>query len=320
MRCWVCCAVLMLCRQGIVMLVPAYSEEHKDDDITIPDKKDEDVADANPEGGDEGESEEKEETTWQPTAWRRLNVFVCVMGVVVGNTIRKCIRHRGAAGPTHRVCAWGHAVLEFSYSHFYFQNQYPVWWCRCVHVCIRGRLLVHATQTLMLLKLVQLYVEHLLIGFTRESVLVAPLMCAITITENLMLMGASTFTNFTLAQFLEMALIIGERVYMHPIVAMLSVNLPKWKMQLRRRFRRKRVLMTRQQRKDEDTKWKLILEDIARRTEGVEPLLDAYMGYSVTAMALIMVPFLQVRACARVRARKRGERLKVVHSVRSSCC
>jgi hypothetical protein len=154
------------------------------------------------------------------------------------------------------------------------------------------------TQTLVLLKFAQLYIEHLLLDFMRDSVLVAPMMCAITVTESLMLMGASTFTNFTLAQFLEMALIISERVYLHPIVAMLTVSLPKWKMQLRRRFRRKRVLMTRQQRKDEDTKWKLILEDIARRTEGVEPLLDAYMGYSVGAMALIMVPFLQVGTSA----------------------
>ena len=148
-------------------------------------------------------------------------------------------------------------------------------------------------MVIVIFKLVQIVMEMQLINILREDLLVAPLTVAVNIVELLITMGADDFTDFTVAYFVELAMAILERLYLEPGIKAVLALMPKWKIQLRRRFRRNKVLMTREQRRLEDEEWKKVLEEIAKRTEGVEPLLDSYLSYSTTLMALIMSPFVQ---------------------------
>ncbi len=132
------------------------------------------------------------------------------------------------------------------------------------------------------------YVQHM-----RDDLLVAPVMISMSVTEFLITMGADSFTNFVLSFFVELSMSVLERLYLDPAIKAFFVLWRKWVIQCRRAFRKNRVMLTREQRKNEDREWKKVLEDIARETEGVEPLLDSFQGYSIAIIALILAPLVQ---------------------------
>lgn len=65
------------------------------------------------------------------------------------------------------------------------------------------------------------------------------------------------------------------------------------KIQFKRFWRKNRVLMTREQRKREDQEWKKVLEEIARETEGVEPIIESYFSYANGFTTLLLSPMVQ---------------------------
>ena len=163
-------------------------------------------------------------------------------------------------------------ILEFSYSDWYGDRQY---------------------EALVLIKLASIFFEMYLVTQLRDNLLVSPIMIIVNVTELLITMGAEDFTDFVVAFFVELAMNILERVYLDPAIKAVIALWPKWVIQCKRRIRRNRVLLTREQRKKEDREWKRVLEDIARETEGVEPLLDSYLSYANTLTALLLSPFVQ---------------------------
>jgi hypothetical protein len=126
-----------------------------------------------------------------------------------------------------------------------------------------------------------------------DNLVVSPISIAMNVTELLITMGASSFTNFVVAYFVELSMSVVERLYVDPALKALFVLWKKWVIQCRRVFRKNRVMLTREQRKAEDREWKQVLDDIARETEGVEPLLDSYLSYSNAVIALYLSPLVQ---------------------------
>ena len=127
-----------------------------------------------------------------------------------------------------------------------------------------------------------------------DAMVVAPIVIASNLTELIVTMGASNFTNFVVAYFVDLAMNVAERLYIDPGIKAFGVLYKKWIIQCRRAFRKNRVMLTREQRKAEDREWKAVLDEIARETEGVEPLLDSYLGYSNNLIALYLSPLVQI--------------------------
>jgi hypothetical protein len=127
-----------------------------------------------------------------------------------------------------------------------------------------------------------------------DALVISPVVIAMNFTELLITMGASSFTNFVVAYFVDLSMNVVERLYIDPAIKAVFVLYKKWIIQCRRAFRKNRVMLTREQRKAEDREWKAVLDDIARETEGVEPLLDSYLSYSNSIIALYLSPLVQV--------------------------
>ena len=124
----------------------------------------------------------------------------------------------------------------------------------------------------------------------KENLLIAPLMVAVEVTEFMVTMGAATLVDFITSYFVELLLMILERVILDPGLKYIAKLWPKWKMMLKRRFAKKRH-MTREQRAREEAEWKRINEEIALESEGVEPLIDSYAVYANETVAMLMGPF-----------------------------
>ncbi|CAE7685523.1 unnamed protein product [Symbiodinium sp. KB8] len=163
-------------------------------------------------------------------------------------------------------------VMEFSYSHTFADNQYTF---------------------IVLFKVAQMLLDIVLAKYLRENLLIAPLLVDIAMVEILITMGADTFTDFVTAFFIESMVMVVERIYLDPYLKMFAARIPKWKMQLRRRFMKNRR-MTREQRLKEELEYQKILDDIRSEEEGVEPLLDSYFVYSNETLALFMTPLVQL--------------------------
>ena len=142
-------------------------------------------------------------------------------------------------------------------------------------------------------KIVQMIIDMVLASLMRENLLISPLLVVIEISEMLVTMGAEDFTEFVSSYFIELSIMIFERIYLDPGMKHVAKLWPKWKMMLKRRFTQKRH-MTREQRAREEAEWKRINEEIALESEGVEPLLDSYAVYANETLALIAAPFVIV--------------------------
>ena len=156
-------------------------------------------------------------------------------------------------------------IWEFSYSYIFENNVYTF---------------------IIVFKLVQMLIDMVLATFMRENLLISPLMIVIEISEMLVTMGASDFIDFVTSYFVELTIMIFERIYLDPGMKHIAKLWPKWRMMLKRRFAKKRH-MTREQRAREEAEWKRITEEIALESEGVEPLLDSYAVYANETLALM---------------------------------
>jgi hypothetical protein len=165
------------------------------------------------------------------------------------------------------LCVW-----EFSYSSQFEDNVY-MW--------------------IVAFKIVQMLMDQILAGLLKEQLLIAPLMVVIEISEILITLGASDFMDFTLSYFVELAVMIMERLYLDPLLKETGKLLPRWRMMLKRRFATKRR-MTREQKAKEEAEWRRINEEIELESEGVEPLLDSYSVYSNEATALVLFPWVNL--------------------------
>merc|ERR1711937_996118 len=128
-----------------------------------------------------------------------------------------------------------------------------------------------------------------LASLLRENLLIAPILVTIEITEIMITMGAENLTSFLLCYFLELLVLILERLYLDPGMKLAAKLMPKWRMMFKRRFQKKRH-MTREQRAREEAEWKRINEEIALESEGIEPLLDSYGVYANETSAQMLTP------------------------------
>ena len=134
-------------------------------------------------------------------------------------------------------------------------------------------------QMIVTFKILQMFIDIGMASLLRENFLIAPIMVCIEVTEVVVTLGASDFLDFVISYFVELSIMIFERVFLDPGLKTVGKLMPKWNMMLRRRFAKKRH-MTREQRAKEEAEWKRINEEIALESEGVEPLLDAFGVYA----------------------------------------
>tara|TARA_B110000090_G_C13395498_1_gene451072 strand:- start:637 stop:3744 length:3108 start_codon:yes stop_codon:yes gene_type:complete len=160
-------------------------------------------------------------------------------------------------------------VWELSYSDFFAQYIY---------------------QFIVGFKLAQMLVDQLLASFMKENLLIAPLMVAVEVTEFMITMGAANLVEFLISYFVELALMMLERIVIDPGLKYIAKLWPKWKIMLKRRFSKKQH-MTREERAREEAEWKRINEEIALESEGVEPLIDSYTVYANETIAMLLGGF-----------------------------
>ena len=100
---------------------------------------------------------------------------------------------------------------------------------------------------IVVFKFVQIIMDQVLAAYMREQLLITPLMVVIGISEMLVTLGASDFMDFTMSYFVELAVMILERLYLDPLMKETAKLWPRWKMMIKRRFAKKRR-MTRRKR------------------------------------------------------------------------
>ncbi|CAM9801782.1 unnamed protein product [Chrysoparadoxa australica] len=114
-------------------------------------------------------------------------------------------------------------------------------------------------------------------------------MVGIGITEALVTMGADDFQDFIVSFFVELNIMILERLYLDPAMKEAAKLWPRWRMILKRKFTSRRR-MTREEKASEEMEWRRINEQIELESEGVEPLLDSYFVYSNEVLAMYCMP------------------------------
>ncbi|KAL7555003.1 hypothetical protein ACHAWF_018580 [Thalassiosira exigua] len=162
------------------------------------------------------------------------------------------------------MCVW-----EFSYSDVFRNNIY------------RFKVLFQLCQVLMDLVVTQIMGDRLL---------AAPLLVSIQMAELLVTLGARNFVEFTLSFLVEISLSVVQRLFLYPLIKTVLTLYPRWMLLASQTFGRKGL--TRQEKQDQESKWKKVNEDIQLRSEGVEPLLDSLSIYSVEKCGSILLPFM----------------------------
>ncbi|DAZ97950.1 TPA: hypothetical protein N0F65_006375 [Lagenidium giganteum] len=124
-----------------------------------------------------------------------------------------------------------------------------------------------------------------------EKLLAIPFMVVLSSTESMIAMGSADFIGFTLFYFVNLSFTIIERLYFAPLVRHLSGLWPKWRLMIKRKFRKRRR-RTREQKALEEAEWRQVCEKVENQESGVESVLEGFMGYSVVCTDLFMAPFL----------------------------
>merc|ERR1711871_737299 len=137
---------------------------------------------------------------------------------------------------------------------------------------------LHVYEFIIVFKILQMFMDVFLAYMLRENLMCAPLLIVIETTEIVVTMGAADFIDFIVSYFVELGMMVVERVFLDPYLKKGLKLWPKWRMQVKRRFAKRRN-MTREQRAREEAEWKKVNEEIALESEGVEPLLDSYAVY-----------------------------------------
>jgi hypothetical protein len=163
-------------------------------------------------------------------------------------------------------------VWEFSYSQWFADNVYTF---------------------IILFKVTQVGIDMLFKSIMKEHLMSNPLIILVGLTEILVTMGASDFTEFVLSFFVDLSIVCIERLYLDPLVKHCYKLTPRWKMQFNRRFGNRRK-MTREDKAKEEMEWRRVNEAIELEAEGIEPLMDSYSVYSCECVALLCTPFMNL--------------------------
>jgi hypothetical protein len=163
-------------------------------------------------------------------------------------------------------------VWEFSYGQWFEDNVYSF---------------------VILFKCVQICMDIVFKAVMREHLMSNPLIMLLGMTEIMVTMGASTFTEFVLSYFVDLSIVCLERLYLDPLVKTCYKLLPRWKMQFNRRFGN-RVKMTREEKAKEQMEWRRVNEAIEHEAEGIEPLMDSYSVFSTELAAMLCTPILNL--------------------------
>ena len=91
----------------------------------------------------------------------------------------------------------------------------------------------------------------------------------------------------------ELMIALAERLYIAPYTKKVVTRIPRMRLQCIRKFQKRRRL-TRTQRQEQDAEWKAINDDIKLQEEGVEPMLESYLTYSLETTSLFLAPFLVI--------------------------
>jgi hypothetical protein len=137
-------------------------------------------------------------------------------------------------------------------------------------------------------KILSMFVENMLDSFIKESFLMCPFSITIELTENLITMGASSFTDFALSNFILLSVCIAERLYIEPGKNFISLEMPKWKYILHKKFRRRKKL-TREQKAAEEEEWKELCKESEEDMAGTENIMDSFIGYVAETTAFILI-------------------------------
>ena len=140
-----------------------------------------------------------------------------------------------------------------------------------------------------LFKLIQIASELIIEELLREHLMAAPLVVLVQVTKSVVTMGASDFVEFMLSHFIELSVTVLERLYLDPWLKNILHLLPRWKMMFRRTLSKKKRL-TRSEKANDEAQWRIINENIELRKEGVEPLLDSYIVYSIEIVSSLLLP------------------------------
>uniref|UniRef100_A0A7S3LXC5 Uncharacterized protein n=1 Tax=Palpitomonas bilix TaxID=652834 RepID=A0A7S3LXC5_9EUKA len=131
--------------------------------------------------------------------------------------------------------------------------------------------------------------EEAMAFFLSEQLHTLPLALAMGVAETTVTMGASDFTDFMFSFFIELLILIGQRVYLDPLVLFL-------KSQVKPMYRRIKKLIKRLRRRNEDEDG-VGEEDDEEEEEHeehspVEEIMESFAGYAVDAVGLIFTPFI----------------------------
>eukprot|EP00804_Cyclotella_cryptica_P031375 CCRYP_012196-RE/>CCRYP_012196-RE protein AED:0.02 eAED:0.02 QI:303/0.85/0.87/1/0.71/0.62/8/63/3730 len=148
----------------------------------------------------------------------------------------------------------------------------------------------HIYRFVVLFRFCSFSFDVLMSNVIKEKLLIAPLMVLIQMIEVLITIGARDFVEFAMSFFIKNAMLVALRLFLYPLIQTIRTVLPRWRMLAHQTFFEKGL--TRQQKRDRETLWKKVNEDIELRSEGVEPLLDAVSVYSIEKAVSITVPFM----------------------------
>lgn len=144
---------------------------------------------------------------------------------------------------------------------------------------------------LVLYKVVRSSVEPLLEAVLHDKLLALPLMLVLAETEDIIAMGSADFLGFTLFYFANLSFLLLERLYLAPLVRHVASLWPKWRLAMRRKLRKKRR-RTREQKAQDEAEWRRVCERIDAQAAGVEVVMDALAGHTVTVGELFLTPLM----------------------------
>lgn len=157
-------------------------------------------------------------------------------------------------------------VLEFSYSD---------WFSNYVLECI------------FMFKIVQMILDVVLLDILGEGLLLCPIMVGVATAEFLVTMGADNFMDFLVSYFIELVIIVVERIYMDPLLKFVHAKGHLW-------FTRFRIQMTKQRGLLKATNHLHMeireLKEI-QDAKTIEPMLDSYAVFCNETMSLYLSPF-----------------------------
>jgi hypothetical protein len=164
-------------------------------------------------------------------------------------------------------------VMEFSYSPMFANN---------IYLFIVG------------FKILQMFVDIMLVYLLREILLICPIMVVIESTEIMITMGAEDLIDFISSYVVECFICMIERLWLDPWLKEFTEKWPLRRHHLRKYFSKQRGQMSREAKMKEEQELAHINDEIKRATEGVEPVIDMYSVYSCEAASLWMTPFVNL--------------------------